>query len=179
MATMPPLFGVMAEFDTPQALVTATRAAYAAGYRHMDAYTPYPVEDVMDALHFHRNAVAPIVFCGGLIGGLGGLSLQYWVATSAYALNVGGRPFNTWPSWVPVTFECTILIASLSAFAGMLLLNGLPLLYHPVFNVPRFARASVDGFFLCIECTDPRFDAVAVRRFLESQQPREVADVPH
>ena len=179
MATTTPLFGVMAEFDTPQALAAATRAAYTAGYRHMDAYTPYPVEDVMDALHLHTNAVPPIVFGGGLLGGLGGFSLQYWLSTSAYPLNVGGRPFNTWPPWVPVTFECTILIASLSAVVGMLLLNGLPLLYHPVFNAPHFARASIDGFFLCIEHTDPRFDAVAVRTFLEGQDAREVTDVPH
>lgn len=172
-----PLYGLMAEFEDPKALVDATRRAYEHGYRAMDAYSPIPLEELTEALEIHQTGVAPLVLLGGIIGGLTGYGLQYWVSAIAYPLNVGGRPFNSWPSFVPVTFEMTVLIAALTAVFGMLALNRLPMLYHPVFNVPRFALATRDRFFLCIEATDPKFDPHATRQFLESFAPREVSEV--
>jgi hypothetical protein len=143
----------------------------------MDAYSPIPLEELTEALNIHHTGVAPLVLLGGIVGGLSGYGLQYWVSAIAYPLNVGGRPFNSWPSFVPVTFELTVLIAALTAVFGMLALNRLPMLYHPVFNVPRFALATRDRFFLCIEATDPKFDPHATREFLESFAPREVSEV--
>ncbi len=172
-----PLYGLMAEFEGPKALVDATRRAYENGYRDMDAYSPIPLEELTEALGIHHTGVAPLVLLGGIIGGLTGYGLQYWVSAIAYPLNVGGRPFNSWPSFVPVTFEMTVLIAALTAVFGMLALNRLPMVYHPVFNVPRFALATRDRFFLCIEATDPKFDPHATRAFLESFAPREVSEV--
>lgn len=175
----PRYYGLMAEFDSPTAIVTATRRAYAEGYRRMDAYTPFPVEGLAEEMHFHRTRVPLIVLLGGLAGCLGGYFLQYWIAAVYWPLNIAGRPLNSWPMFIPVTFELTVLVAALSALLGMLALNGLPHPYHPVFNVPRFALASQDRFFLCIEASDPRFDRVATRGFLESLSPREVSDVEH
>ncbi|MGE5357976.1 MAG: DUF3341 domain-containing protein [Bacteroidales bacterium] len=172
-----PLYGLMAEFDDPKALVAATARAYEEGYRQMDAYSPIPIEELGEALGIHRTAVPAIVLLGGIVGGLTGYGLQYWVSVIAYPINVAGRPFNSVPSFVPVTFELTILFAALTAVFGMIALNRLPTLYHPVFNVPRFALATRDRFFLCIEATDPKFDAHATREFLESLAPREVSDV--
>lgn len=172
------LYGLLAEFDTPEALVAAARQARAAGYRQVEGYTPYPVEELYDALELHRTPVPLIVLLGGILGAATGYGLQYWVSAVAYPLNVGGRPYNSWPMFVPVTFELMVLFAALFALVGMLWLNGLPQPYHPVFNVPGFARASQDRFFLCIAASDPRFDRVATRRFLESLGPREVSDVP-
>ena len=172
------LYGVMAEFETPTELLTATRRAHAEGYRRMDAYTPFPIEELTDALGFHHTRLPLIVLIGGVIGCLGGFALQYWVSTAAYPLNVGGRPFNSWPMFIPVTFELTILVAALSAVLGMLALNGLPEPYHPVFNVPRFALASRNRFFLCIMARDRKFDRSETRQFLESLEgAREVSDV--
>ena len=172
-----PLYGVMAEFETPTALLAATRDAYAQGYRRMDAYTPFPIEELTDALGFHHTKLPLIVLIGGLVGCIGGFALQYWASTTAYPINVGGRPMNSWPMFIPVTFELTILVAALSAVLGMLALNGLPQPYHPVFNVPRFALASRNRFFLCIMSRDPRFDRDRTRHFLESTGAREVSDV--
>ena len=143
----------------------------------MDAYTPFPMEAVFEALGLHRNAMPLLVLCGGILGCVGGLGLCYWVSVVAYPLNVGGRPFFSLPAFIPVTFECTILVASLSAVLGMLALNGLPMPYHPVFNLPRFALASRNRFFLCIEAQDPRFDLDGTRRFLETLGAREVSSV--
>lgn len=154
----PDLYGLMAEFDTPTALVAAARRAYQAGYRRMDAYSPFPIEELHEAIGAHHTRLPLLVLLGGLAGGLGGYALQYWVSAVAYPINVGGRPFHSWPAFIPVTFECTILVAALSAVLGMLALNGLPMPYHPVFNAPRFALASRNRFFLCIEARDPRFD---------------------
>ncbi|MGH9767346.1 MAG: DUF3341 domain-containing protein [Blastocatellia bacterium] len=167
----------MAEFDNPTAIVTATRRAYAEGYRRMDTYTPFPVEGLAEEMHFHRTGVPLIVLLGGLAGCLGGYFLQYWIAAIYWPLNIAGRPLNSWPMFIPVTFELTVLVAALSALVGMLALNGLPHPYHPVFNVPRFELASQDRFFLCIEASDPRFDRAATRSFLEGLSPREVSDV--
>ena len=173
----PRYYGLMAEFDTPTAIVAAARRAYAEGYRRMDTYTPFPVEGLAEELHFHRTRVPLIVLLGGLTGCLGGYFLQYWIMAIYWPVNVGGRPLNSWPMFIPVTFELTVLLAALSAVLGMLALNGLPHPYHPVFNVPRFSLASQDRFFLCIEASDPRFDRSATRCFLESLAPQEVTDV--
>ncbi len=172
-----PLYGLMAEFDDPKTLVDVTRRAYDAGYRQMDAYSPFPIEELTEALGIHGTAVSLLVLLGGIVGGVSGFGLQYWVSAIAYPLNVGGRPFNSWPAFVPVTFEMTVLIAALTAVFGMLALNRLPMPYHPVFNVPRFALATRDRFFLCIEATDPKFDPDATREFLEGSAPREVSEV--
>jgi hypothetical protein len=167
----------MAEFDDANALVAATRRAHDEGYRRMDAYSPFPIEELHEALGSHHSRLPLIVLIGGLCGCVGGYALQYWAAAIAYPLNVGGRPFNSWPSFIPVTFECTILVAALSAVLGMLALNGLPMPHHPVFNVPRFALASRNRFFLCIEVKDRKFDLESTRRFLETLEPREVSTV--
>jgi hypothetical protein len=171
------LYGLMAEFDDPNALLVAAKRAHQEGYRRMDAYTPFPIEELQEAIGAGHTRVPLIVLIGGIVGGLTGYGLQYWVSAVAYPLNVGGRPFHSWPAFIPVTFELTILFAALAAVLGMLALNGLPMLYHPVFNVPRFALATRDRFFLCIEARDPKFDLHATRRFLESFGPREVSEV--
>ncbi len=178
MARDPYLFGLMAEFDSPDKLLAAIRRTRAAGYRQFDAYTPYPIEGLEDALNFHRTGVAPIVLAGGIVGAITGYALQYYVSAYAYPINVGGRPFNSWPMFVPVIFELTILFAGLAALFGMLALNGLPMPYHPVFNVPRFAMATRDRFFLVIETRDPQYDNTATREFLRSLGSNEVSDVP-
>jgi hypothetical protein len=179
MASNPPIYGLMAEFENPNDLLRAVRAARQDGYRKMDAYTPFPIEDLAEALEFRRTRVPLLILLGGLLGCIGGFSMQYWCAAVSYPINVGGRPFNSWPLFIPVTFELTILGAALTAVVGMLALNGLPMPYHPVFNVPRFALASRDRFFLCIEAIDPRFDRNITREFLTGLQPREVSEVPH
>jgi Protein of unknown function (DUF3341) len=173
----PGIWGLMAEFDSPADLVRACRGAREAGYRRMDAYTPFPIEAVFDALGLHRNAMPLIVLCGGILGCLGGLGLQYWVSVVAYPINVGGKPFFSLPAFIPITFECTILLAALFCVLGMLALNGLPMPYHPVFNVPSFALATRDRFFLCIESADVRFDPDGTRKFLEQFGPRSVSEV--
>ena len=171
------IYGLMAEFEDPTALVAATRRAHERGYRRMDAYSPFPIEELHEALGSRHTRLPLIVLIGGLVGGIGGYALQDWVSAAAYPINVGGRPFHSWPAFIPVTFECTILVAALSAVLGMLALNGLPMPYHPVFNVPRFALASRNRFFLCIEARDRRFDLEDTRTFLETLGPREVTTV--
>ena len=173
----PAVYGVMAEFEDPTSLVAATQRAYDAGYRSMDAYSPFPIEELHEALGAHHTRLPLIVLVGGLCGGIGGYTLEYWSSVIAYPLNIGGKPLHSWPAFIPVTFECTILGAALSAVFGMLALNGLPQPYHPVFNVPRFALASRNRFFLCIESRDPKFDVEATRHFLETLNPREVTTV--
>jgi Protein of unknown function (DUF3341) len=172
-----PIHGLMAEFDDPSSLVAATHHAYQHGYRCMDAYSPFPIEELHEALGTRPTRLPLIVLIGGLTGCIGGYLLQYWASAIAYPLNIGGKPFHSWPAFIPITFECTILVAALSAVFGMLALNGLPQPYHPVFNVPRFALASRNRFFLCIESNDPRFDLEGTRRFLETLSPREVTTV--
>ena len=177
MAVKSTAYGLLAEFEDPTSLVAATERAYAEGYRQMDAYSPFPIEELHQALGAHHTRLPLIVLIGGVIGCAGGYSLQYWASAMAYPLNVAGKPLHSWPAFIPVTFECTNLVAALSAVLGMLALNGLPMPYHPVFNVPRFALASRNRFFLCIEAADPKFDLEATRHFLESLSPREVATV--
>ncbi len=178
MSLEPVLYGLLAEFDDPEQLLAAVRAARASGYRKMDAYTPFPIEGLAHALGFHRTRVSLVALVGGLIGGFGGFWLQYWCNAINYPLNIGGRPLNSWPSFIPVTFELTVLGAAVAAVVGLFILNGLPMPYHPVFNVPRFALASRDRFFLCIEATDAQFDLQATREFLAGLRPREVSEVP-
>jgi hypothetical protein len=175
--TAPRLYGLLAEFESPDALVTASRRAVQAGYRELDAYTPFPIEELHEALGIHRTRVPLLVLLGGLAGAVGGYGLQYWASTIAYPLNVGGRPLHSWVSFIVPTFETTVLFAALAAVFGMLALNKLPRPYHPIFNAPRFALATRDRFFLCIEARDPKFDLQATREFLESFAPREVTEV--
>jgi hypothetical protein len=174
-----PIYGVMAEFDSPTALVNAARAAREKGYRKLDAYTPFPIEELSDALHLHKNKLPLIVLIGGIIGGLTGYLLQYYISVIYYPINVGGRPLHSWPAYIIITFELTILFAALSAVLGLLGLCGLPMPYHPTFNVPRFALASRNRFFLCIESEDPLFDRSRTSEFLETLEPREVSEVAH
>jgi hypothetical protein len=175
-----PIHGLMAEFTTAEAILRAVRAARQAGYQNMDAYTPYPVEGLAEELGMKRNRVPFVVLMGGFIGAGVGYFMQYWAMAVDYPINVGGRPYNSWPVYIPITFELMVLVASFAAILGMFFLNGLPEPYHPVFNVPRFARASQDRFFLCIEATDPRYDRRATEQFLESLRPATpVTEVPH
>jgi len=173
----PVRYGLMAEFDDPNTLVAAAGKVHAAGYRKLDAYTPFPIEELSEAIGVHRTAVPLLVLIGGIVGGLVGFGLAYYTSVIAYPLNIGGRPPNSWPSFIVPTFETTVLFAAATAVFGMLALNGLPMLHHPVFNAPRFAMASRDRFFLSIEADDPKFDAVQTRRFLEGLGAREVSDV--
>jgi len=172
-----PIYGVIAEFDNPSALVAAARAAREKGYRKLDAYSPFPIEELSDALHLHKNRLPLIVLIGGIIGGLIGYLMQYYVTVIYFPINIAGRPLHSWPSYIIITFELTILLASISAVFGMFALCGLPMPYHPVFNSPRFALASNDRFFLCIESTDPLFDSAKTSEFLHTLAPKEVSEV--
>ncbi len=174
-----PVHGVLAEFHDPNALIAAIRRVRAAGYRKIDAYTPYPIEEVSEEMGIHRNILPVLVFFGGLAGMAAGFGLQYWTAAINYPINVAGRPLFSLPAFIPIIFECTVLFAALTTVFGMIALNGLPMPYHPVFNVPRFAMASRDRFFLCIEATDPKFDREGTRQFLEGIAPGEVSEVEH
>ncbi len=171
------LHGLIAEFDNPDDLLAAARRAYSEGYRKMDAYSPLPVHGLAEAIGFRRRELPLLVLLGGLAGCVGGFGLMYWISVIDYPLNVGGRPLNSWPAYIPITFETTVLAAALTAVLGMLVLNGLPMPYHPVFNAPRFALASHNAFFLCIESDDPRFDLDRTKVFLTELHPKEVSEV--
>lgn len=171
------LHGLMAEFTTPTALVNAATRTREAGYTHVDAYSPIPIEELHHAIGFPQTKLPKMVLAGGLIGAASGFALQCWVSAVAYPLNIGGKPLISWPMFIPVTFECTILGAALTAVFGMLALNKLPQPYHPVFNAPRFAMASRDRFFLCVESTDTQFDLARTRAFLETLGATEVVSV--
>jgi hypothetical protein len=173
------IFGVMAEFETAEQVLEATRQARLAGYRVMDAYTPYPVEGLADELGLPRTRVPFVVLLSALVGAAAGFFMQWWTMAVDYPLNVGGRPPNSWPVWIPITFEVMVLVAGFAALIGMLVLNGLPQPHHPVFNVPSFVRAMQDRFFLCIEATDEKFDRVRTAEFLRGFQPCDVMEVPH
>jgi hypothetical protein len=172
------LHGAMVEFDNPEDLIAAGERAFAEGYRKMDAYAPMPVEGLAEAIGYKKNKVALCVLIGGCTGVVAGFGFLEWISAVAYAHNVGGRPLNSWPAFIPITFECMILLASLTALFSMLAMNGLPRPYHPVFNVPAFERASVDKFFLCIEAADPKFHPDTTLSFMQSLGGREVNYVP-
>lgn len=171
------IYGVVAEFDSAQALVDATYAAKKAGYNEIEAYSPFPIETLTEIIGF-KTKLPSIVLAAGLTGGATGFGMCYFANVIHYPLIIGGKPLNSWPAWIPITFELTILFAALSAVIGMLALNGFPQPYHPLFNLPRFEAATRDKFFLCIESKDPKFDAVRAREFLTTLNPTEVNDVP-
>jgi hypothetical protein len=173
----PPLYGVMAEFDSPSALVAAARSAYDAGYRRINGYSPFPIEELSEAIGFTKTGLPLIVLIGGIVGALGGYLMQYWIEVIDYPLNVGGKPYNSWPAFVPITFEMTVLCAAFAAVLGMLALNKLPQPYHPVFNAPNFALATRDRFFLVIEANDPKFKHEEVKQFMQQLDAKDVTDV--
>src|SRR5436190_9763544 len=173
----PHLYGVMAQFDNPSQLVAAARETYAAGYRQINGYSPFPIEELTEAIGFRRTALPLIVLIGGIVGALGGFFMQYWIEVIDYPINVGGKPFNSWPAFIPITFEMTVLFAAFSAVLGMLILNKLPQPYHPVFNAPNFALATRDRFFLAVEANDAKFNHDEVVALMKSLSPLDVADV--
>jgi hypothetical protein len=173
-----PIYGIMAEFDSASDLVAAARKTHEAGYRKIDAYSPFPVEELAEAIGFHTNRVALVTLIGGIFGGLSGYLLQYWISVDSYPVVIGGKPYHSWPAFIVPTFELTILFAGIFAVLGMLALNGLPMPYHPVFNVPRFAMATKDRFFLIVFSTDPKYSPTSTRQFLESLGPRSISEVP-
>ncbi len=174
---MSAVFGLMAEFRGPAELMKAARSAHAKGFRHMDAYSPFPVEGLSEALGSRHTNIPLYVLLGGIVGGVGGFFMQYYAAAIGYPINIGGRPLNSWPAFIPIMFELTILVAGLTAAIAMITMSGLPQPYHPVFNAPGFERATSDRFFLCIEASDPAFDVEATRGFLEELKPERITVV--
>jgi len=171
MNTAPAIWGLLAEFDSPEGILAATRQLRLAGYRRFDAHTPYPIEGLAVEMGLGRSRIPSIVLIGGVIGAAVGFWMQYYSLAIDYPLNVGGRPLNSWPAFIPITFEVLILVAATSAFLGTLFLCGLPQPHHPLFSVPQFSRASQDGFFLSIEAADPLFDVEGTAHFLASLGP--------
>jgi Protein of unknown function (DUF3341) len=178
MARRDPIYGLMAEFDTPQALMDAAHKTHEAGYQKIDAYSPFPIEGLAEEIGFHRDEVPLVVLIGGIIGGSCGYLMQWWISAVDYPLNIGGKPPHSWPAFIVITFEMTILFAAISAVFGMLALNGLPMPYHPVFNVPRFAMASKDRFFLIVFSSDPKYNPRSTRAFLEGLSAVSISEVP-
>ncbi len=168
---------LLAQLDTPTQMVDAARQVRDAGYTKTDAFSPFPLHEIDEALGIKKSILPFLVFGGGVIGLLTGLALTYYVHVIEYPIIVGGRPYFSLPSFIPPMFELTILFAAFTAVFGMILLNGLPQPYHPVFNVPRFALATREKFFLIIEAKDPKFDYEGTRSFMESLNPQEVFDV--
>jgi len=178
MAKRDPIYGMMAEFDSAQALVDAAKKTHEAGYKKIDAYSPFPIEGLAEEIGMHFDEVPLTVLIGGIIGGCTGYLMQYWMSAVHYPLNIGGKPPHSWPAFIVITFEMTILFAGISAVLGMLAFNGLPMPYHPVFNVPRFALASKDRFFLIVFSSDKKYSAADTRKFLEGLAPRSISEVP-
>jgi hypothetical protein len=174
---VPPLYGVMAEFESPTDLVAAAHKVYSLGYRRINGYSPFPIEELSEAIGFTKTSLPLIVFIGGVVGGLSGFFMQYWIEVIDYPINVGGKPTNSWPAFIPITFEMTVLFAAFSAVLGMLILNKLPQPYHPVFNIPSFALATRDRFFLAVEANDPKFKHGEVVDLLKSLNATAVNDV--
>jgi hypothetical protein len=171
------LYGLLAEFDSPDQLLSAVRRTTDAGYTKTDAFSPYPIHGMGDALKFKDRRLSPFVLIGGIVGCLAGYGLEYWTQVIAYPLNIGGRPYHAWVNFIPPAFETTILFGSFTAGIAMLVLNGLPRPYHPCFNVPAFERATQDKFFLVIEADDPQFDLQKTREFLGGLHARQVTAV--
>jgi len=174
----PTIYGLVAEFETPGELVVAARRTREAGYKKFDAYSPLPIHELDAAMDLHDNRVSLFTLIGGFLGCVGGFGLCSWVSAVALPLNIGGRPQISVPMFIPITFECTILLGGLTCAISMLLMNGLPAPYHPLFNVERFAGAARSKFFLCIESEDPKFDISDTTGFLQSLGPEEIAEVP-
>lgn len=172
-----PLHGLMAEFHSPDELMRATHRTYEDGYRRIDAFSPFPIDGLAEALGFRRTEVPALVLGGGIFGAVAGYALQYYCAVISYPLNVGGRPLNSWPAFIPIVFEMAVLCAAVTAVIGMLFLNGLPQPYHPAFNVPRFALASRDRFFLLIDAHDPHFEPARTTEFLSALGAHAVSEV--
>lgn len=172
-----PIYGLLAEFETPEQILEAAHRTHDAGYKSIDAFSPIPVHGLAEAVGFEWTSLPIVVFIGGLCGGLTGFGICWYANAISYAWNIGGKPPNSWPAWIPITFELTILGAALAAAFGMLAMNGLPSPYHPVFNVSRFALASTDRFFLCIKARDKKFDLAQTKAFLESLNPHGVFEV--
>jgi ActD protein len=171
------IYGLMAEFETPEQVLEAAHRTHDAGYRRIDAYSPIPVEGLAEAVGFDWTALPIFVLLGGLTGGLTGFGMCWYANVISFPLNIGGKPYNSWPMWIAITFELTILGAALTAAFGMLALNGLPMPHHPLFNVERFTRASTDRFFLCIEARDKKFDLTQTKSFLEGLRPYGVYEI--
>lgn len=172
-------YGLIAEFSDDKALVEAAKQVHAEGYRRIDAYAPFAVEGLSDAIGFPKDRIALITLLGGIFGGVGVYLLQWYTAVIDYPINAGGRPLHSWPAFIPATFEMTVLGAALAGFFGMLILNGLPRLNHPIFNAPEFELASRNRFFICIEARDPKFDLEETRQFLQRFEPLKVAEVKY
>lgn len=170
------LYGLAAEFETPETLMRAAEESYARGFRKMDAYAPFPIEGLAEAMG-KRNRIPLLVLLGGILGGVSAYYMQWFANVVSYPINIGGRPLHSWPAFVPITFELTVLGAALTAFFFSLGLSGLPRPYHPMFNLPQFERASQDRFFLCIEADDVRFDVIKTREFLQTLSPIQISEV--
>jgi hypothetical protein len=170
-------YGLLAEFSTPEELMRAVEDAYGAGFRKMDAYAPFPVEGLPEALG-KKNRLPMLVLIGGIIGGVGAYFMEWYANAISYPINIGGRPIHSWPAFIPITFELTVLCAGLTAFFGSFALNGLPRPHHPLFSIPEFDRASQDRFFLCIEARDRKFHHKETRAFLQRLNPLSITEVP-
>lgn len=177
-APEPTVYGLLAEFETSDGMVAAAHKVQAAGYTRYDCYSPYPVGDAADAMNFPKSEMGAVMFTGGITGACTGFFMQYYLNAYGYALNVGGRPYLSWPSFIPITFEMMVLTAALTGLFGLMALCGLPRYHNPLFNSKAFDRASCDRFFLCIEAIDPKYDAAATRAFLNELHPVQVEEVP-
>ena len=173
-----PIYGLMAEFASADRLVAAARHARESGHARIEAYSPFPIEGLDDAVGFPGSRVPLATLIGGFVGGAGGFFLQWYAAVVDYPINIGGRPTNSWPAFIPITFEMTVLFAALTAVVTMIVANGLPRLRHPVFNVREFELSTRNRFFLCLRADAPKFDESQARHFLERLEPLKIVEVP-